>query len=200
MKKIGILGGTFNPIHEGHLRLAVAYQKEMQFDKLLLIPAKIPPHKQVHHLAADECRMDMCRLAAEQYPFLEVSDIELRRDGKSYTYDTLTELAAIYPDSTFYLIMGSDMFLTFLSWYRAEEMLSMATLLTASREEQDTAALTAAKQKIAAKGGRAMILNLPVLAVSSTEIRQYIREHRDTAGLLTEKVAAYIQQRGLYQQ
>ena len=199
MRKIGIFGGTFNPIHEGHIRLAAAYQKEMQFDKLLLIPTKIPPHKRVHHLASDAHRLEMCRIAAEKYPFLEVSDIEIRRDKKSYTYDTLADLAKEYPDSAFYLIMGSDMFLTFLSWYQAEKMLSMATLLTASRDERDTEALKTEKEKIEAKGGNAMVLGLPVFEVSSTEIRRRIREKENLTGLLDKKVEAYIKKNGLYQ-
>ncbi len=200
MEKIAIFGGTFNPIHKGHLHLVSAYQKRLSFDRILLIPTSIPPHKQVEELASDADRLAMCRLAAADYPFLEVSDIELKRHTKSYTFDTLMLLREQFPQARFYLIMGSDMFMTFRDWYRAAEMIPMVTVLTAARETENLAALEQERQKLEALGGQAMILDLPVWEISSTEIRRRIKTSENLSELLDDSVIAYIQENGLYQQ
>ncbi len=199
MEKIAVFGGTFNPIHRGHMHLVTEYQKAFSFDRVLLIPTRIPPHKQTKDLAADRHRLEMCRLAAEGLPFLEVSDMELKREEKSYTYDTLVELRRLYPGCTPYLIMGSDMFLTFRQWYRATEMLQMAVLLTAAREAEQMQALTAEKERIEQQGGQAFLLNIPVWEISSTEIRERLKNGLNTDDLLDERVAAFIRENGLYQ-
>lgn len=198
MKKIGIFGGTFNPIHLGHTHLAAAYQERFCFDKILLIPTKLPPHKQVSDLADDTARLDMCRLAVRDLPYIEVSEIELKREGKSYTYDTLSALQTQYPDAAFYLIMGSDMFLTFRQWYRADEMLHMATLLTAPRKEGELALLKAEQKRLETAGGTAVIADIPVLEVSSTELRERFREgHYD--GPMDLAVLDYLKKKKIYQ-
>lgn len=199
MKKIAIFGGTFNPIHKGHLRLVEEYQNRLSFDRILLIPTRIPPHKQVTGLASDRHRLQMCQLAAEEFPFLEVSDIELQREETSYTYDTLSELKRRYPNSIFYLIMGSDMFLTFRRWYRGEEMLKMVVLLTAPREPNQISELEAEKQLMEELGGEAVLLDIPAWEVSSTEIRSRLHQNLATDDLLDPKVAAYIKEHDLYQ-
>jgi len=198
MEKIAIFGGTFNPIHKGHRHLVEAYQSRFSFDRVLLIPTRIPPHKQVNDLAEDRHRLEMCRILAKELPFLEVSDIELKREEKSYTFDTLTELKKRYPNAVFYLIMGSDMFLTFRQWYRAEEMLGMAVLLTAAREPERMAELEQERQLQERMGGQAVVLDLPVWEISSTAIRGRIKQDLDTADLLDESVAAYIKEHRLY--
>ena len=129
---------------------------------------------------------------------MEVSDIELKREEKSYTFDTLTELKKRYPNAVFYLIMGSDMFLTFRQWYRAEEMLGMAVLLTAAREPERMAELEQERQLQERMGGQAVVLDLPVWEISSTAIRERIKQDLDTADLLDESVAAYIKEHRLY--
>ena len=126
--KIGILGGTFSPIHDGHLRLARIYQQELGLEKMLLIPTYQPPHKQTDHLPDGEHRCRMAELASEGLPGFEVSDIEIRRGGKSYTVDTLTELRELYPEGEFYLLTGSDMFCTVLDWHRGAELVKLAEI------------------------------------------------------------------------
>ena len=111
--KIGIFGGTFNPVHQGHVHLAQQCVEELKLDKLLVIPTKQPPHKQVQELASGEHRAQMCRLAFAEIPQAQVSEMELHREGKSYTADTLTQLKQQFPQAQFYLIVGGDMFLTF---------------------------------------------------------------------------------------
>ncbi len=200
MKKIAVFGGTFNPIHLGHLHLISAYQKQYGFDRVLLIPTKLPPHKQANELAPDADRLEMCRLAAQAYPFLEVSELELRREGKSYTYDTLFALKQQEPDADFYLIMGSDMFLTFRQWYRWEELLTLATLLTAPRHPGEKAALEAEREQLCAVGGQAFVADIPVFEISSTALRNRIRGNLPCEEYLLPAVERYIREHRLYHQ
>ena len=198
-KKIAIFGGTFNPIHLGHVRLVTAFQERFQFDQILLIPTKIPPHKQAPDLAPDKHRYHMCQLAVKDYPYIEVSDIELKRKEKSYTYDTLSELKSKYPDADLFLIMGSDMFLTFLQWYRAKEMLSMATLLTAAREAGERKVLAQHQQELEQQGGKSLILDFEPMVISSTEVRKRIKSGQSLTGYLEDSVIRYIGEHGLYE-
>ncbi len=198
MKKIAVFGGTFNPIHLGHLRLISEYQKRYEFDRVLLIPTKIPPHKQAYDLAPDADRLEMCRIASRTYPFLEVSELELRREGKSYTYDTLRELKCAEPEAVFYLIMGSDMFLTFREWHHWKEMLGLAVLLTAPRHPNEKAALEAEREQLCVIGGEAFVADIPVFEISSTEIRTQIREGVPCGEYLLPGVEEYIRDNRLY--
>ena len=114
--KIGMFGGSFNPIHNGHIELAKAMYKELKLDKLLIMPSYIPPHKFVDSAAFPDQRFEMCCLAAKDIDGFEVSNIEIKRQGASYTYLTLKELKAIYPEDELYLLMGADMFMTLQDW------------------------------------------------------------------------------------
>ena len=114
--RTGVFGGTFNPVHNGHIHLARTYFDALRLDRMLVIPTCLPPHKPGEQLADGADRLAMCRLAFDGLPGFEASDIELRRGQKSYTVDTLEQLAKEYPDDGFYLIMGSDMFLTLTGW------------------------------------------------------------------------------------
>ena len=139
--KIGIYGGTFNPPHRGHLTAAAAVVSMLKLDKLLLIPASIPPHKALPEGSSTaEQRLEMTRLAGEQLGLggkVETLDIELRRGGKSYTSDTLVELKALYPDDELWLLMGADMFLSFQTWHEPEKVASLAGIAAFGRTEED---------------------------------------------------------------
>ncbi len=198
MEKIGIFGGTFNPIHKGHIHLIEACCGAFSFDRVLLIPTRVPPHKQAPDLAEDKYRFEMCRLAAEDNPLLTVSDIEIKRPKKSYTYDTLVQLKKEYPNGNFYLIMGSDMFLTFRSWYCWEKMLKITALITAARENSRLKELEAEKRQLELLGGQAFVLDIPVLEISSTEVRERLKKGRDVSGMLDTKVLSYIREHDLY--
>ena len=130
--KTGIYGGTFNPIHNGHLHIVEEFRRGLGLDRVLLIPTRVPPHKAAPDLASAGERFAMCRLAAQGKPWLELSDIEMRREGKSYTAETLEELSVLYPQDQFYLLMGEDMFLTLGRWYRPETIFSLASELLTS--------------------------------------------------------------------
>ena len=116
MEKLGVFGGTFNPIHNGHLSLCTQLSDALGLAKVLLIPTAIPPHKRATELADGGQRLAMCRLAVQGDPRFCVCDLELRRQGNSYTADTLRELEALYPDTRMFLLMGTDMFLPVQNW------------------------------------------------------------------------------------
>lgn len=190
--KIGVFGGTFNPPHNGHVRLAKAAADELKLDKLLVIPSCIPPHKIAAKLADGQERLEMCRLAFGCDPRFEVSPMELERGSRSYTVETLRELKALYPDSELYFIVGSDMLESFDKWYLWQEILSLSVLCAASREEGYSPDLS----RFGKLAERIKIITLDPLEVSSTQIRNSTGEV--SSELLDPKVAAYIREHGLY--
>lgn len=198
MQRIGIFGGTFNPIHWGHVRLAQHYIQELQLDKLLIIPTKYPPHKVARDLAPSRHRLEMCRLAFEGIPNVEISNIEIQRPGRSYTVDTIRQLRKIYPEDKLFLIVGGDMFRSFNRWYCFDEILLNCTLCTAARERHELQELNRSKIILSQYSENLKILDMPVLELSSTEVREKLRDEEDCSALLPEKVLAYIQTNDLF--
>lgn len=192
--RLGIYGGSFNPPHLGHMRLAEYSSEKLGLDRLLVIPTAVPPHKSGLELADGADRINMCSLAFEN---AVVSDIELRREGKSYTVDTVREIRAQYPGDELFLIVGSDMLMSFNKWYKYEEILDMCTLCAADREGEGTV-LQSGDIPCFFNGKNLTVLPLPAFEVSSTQVRQLIRENKSTQGLLDPAVRAYIDERGLY--
>lgn len=200
--KIGIYGGTFNPPHNGHITAAQAAVKRLGLEKLLLIPDKIPPHKELPAESANERqRYEMAALAAGSIGKLAtVSDIELKRQGKSYTSDTLRELRAIYPDDELYLLMGSDMFLSLHTWHEPEVICSLAHLAAFSRLKEGEAYIFAQQkrtleQKYGAKVD--IIVNKNVIELSSTDVRKALESGKGN-DLIPIAVYGYIQREHLY--
>ena len=183
--KIGIYGGTFNPIHTGHMQAVKFAAEYLQLDKLLLIPAGIPPHKALREDAADGAqRMAMTKLAAEAMELscsVEVSDMELQRQGKSYTVDTLRALREQYPDAKLYFFMGTDMFLSFHIWYQPEEIAKLCTICAFGRSEADTEELFAVQRQYLAEklGADCITISLPrIVDISSTQLREALSQGR----------------------
>lgn len=199
---IGIYGGTFDPPHAGHIAAAQAAMETLHLDKLLLIPDAQPPHKQLPEgSAAPQQRYDMTVLAtASLGKRAEVSDMELRRAGVSYTADTLAALRAQYPEDTLYLLMGSDMFLSLHTWRRPEDIVALAHIAPFSRETEDESAAFDAQKAYLEQHFAAQVTVIPnpqVVEVSSTEIRA--RLARGQGGeLLPPPVWGYIQRERLY--
>ncbi len=198
MRKIGIFGGTFNPIHNGHLNLISSFQKEFNFDEVLLIPTNIPPHKDTVLLANGEDRVNMCRLAVENWNNITVSEIEFERKDKSYSFVTLTELKKLYKDAEFYFIMGSDMFLSLKTWYRYDELKELAVFCTAAREENEFLTLKAFAQELENGGANCCVLNIDVYELSSTQIRENILFDENCSDFLPKKVYEYIKEKNIY--
>ena len=143
--RIAVYGGSYNPPHRGHIEAARTVVRELRPDLFLIVPANIPPHKA---LAEDsptgEQRLALCRLAFAEIPQAQISDIELRREGKSYTYDTVSQLREEYPGAELCLVIGTDMLLSFAEWYRFRFLLENCTLAVLERTEDDGEALRAA--------------------------------------------------------
>ena len=191
--KLGIFGGTFNPIHNGHVNLAVRCLEGLGLDQLLLIPTAIPPHKESGEIADSAHRISMCRLAVQAYDRISVSDLEMKRKGKSYTVDTLRILKTQYPEDELYLLVGSDMFYSMENWYCAGEVFDLVKIVAVAREADENERLDRHCEKLVQKGAAAQILHYDPVIASSSEIRENDRE--DT---LLPAVLNYIQQNGLY--
>lgn len=203
--KIGVYGGTFNPPHLGHLTAARAVFDLLKLDKLLLVPAGMPPHKALPEGSpTPEQRLEMTRLAGEQLGLgdrVEVLDLELRREGKSYTADTLAQLRQLYPEAELWLLMGTDMFLTLQTWHAPEEILAQAGIAAFGRTEEDTEELFSVQRDYLYRtypGARIFTLTIPgVVDISSTELREQLAADRG-ANLLAPAVYGYILREGLY--
>jgi len=200
--KACIFGGTFNPIHKGHTEAAYAFFRCVNPDKLFVIPTKIPPHKSIKGDDDPEIRLEMTKRAfsdkKEYAERIEASDIEIRSEGKSYTYYTLQKIKAMGFDEI-YLYCGTDMLLSFDAWFRFEDILSMCTLAYASRLESEC---REAQEKIEMLRSRygARILEIPLnpIEISSSEIREMIRDGKDASAFLSPAVQDFISERGLY--
>lgn len=197
MQKIAIFGGTFNPVHNGHIHLAKQFAQMLNAEKVLLIPSHVPPHKQAKDLASAKDRLEMCRLAAEDTLF-EVSDIEIKRQGLSYTSDTLRELKQTYPDSELYLITGEDMFLTLESWHEAQAIYKLATLCAAPRSETGLQRLVDYAETLQRDGAKTVVKNIKYLPISSTMVRNAVKNGTSITGLVPPVIADYIFENNLY--
>ena len=196
--RVGILGGTFNPPHLGHLVCAQEAYLQLELERVVLMPVHAPPHKPLDEEPGVEHRVEMCRLAIDDdSERFAVSDLEARRAGPSYTVDTLEALHGRDPESEFFLIVGADIALGFPSWREPERVLSIATLAVARRPGT---ARSAVEQALAGVSGgeRARFFDMPEIGISSTMLRERARIGEPTRYLVPDSVRAYIDARGLY--
>lgn len=189
--KTGLFGGTFNPVHNGHINLVKNFKDELKLDRVLVIPTAVPPHKEAENLVSGEDRINMCKLAFDG--IAEVSDMEIARGGRSYTVETLEELKKIYKDDEFYFLVGSDMLLSFRRWYRWEDILLMCTLCATDRDFEKTC-LDADKELF----GKIIFCDFPKTVISSSEVREKISSGRDISEIVPPEVEKYIREKGLY--
>ena len=199
-KKVGIMGGTFNPIHFGHLLLAETAYQQFDLDEVLIMPTKNTYYKKMNNLVQAEDRVNMVKLAIEDNPHFVLSREELNRDGTTYTVDTLTRLTAQEPDSRFYFIMGADSLYHLESWREPRKILSMAVILVAGREGSGIgASLRSQKEYLENKfDADIRMLQSPVMEISSNDLRRRVREGRSIRYLLPKPVAEYIYENKLY--
>ena len=197
--KIGIYGGTFNPIHTGHMHAAVQAIDTLGLDKLLMIPDRIAPHKQIPSGSpSPEQRLEMLCIAVEGYEKIKVSDMELKREGKSYTYLTVEALREEYPDEEIFLLMGTDMFLSFHTWMNPDRITAQATLAVMYRGEKgEEAKIEARKQEMEAAGVKVALIKNDTINISSTQLRRLIA-FRCADEFLPAGVGDYIREKGLY--
>ena len=197
--KIGIYGGTFNPIHTGHIHAAKQAIKTLHLDKLIMIPDRIAPHKALPEgSATPQQRLDMLRLAVAGEEKIEVSDWELQREGTSYSYLTVEAMREQYPDGELYLLMGTDMFLSFHTWCNPARITAQATLAVMYRGEKGEAEQIAArKAEMEAEGVRVALVQNDAIHISSTQLRRLIA-FQCASEFLPKGVLDYIRANSLY--
>jgi nicotinate-nucleotide adenylyltransferase len=193
--KVGVLGGTFDPVHVGHLVLAERARDELSLDLVLFVPAGDPWRKSHREITAAEHRLAMLRLAVEGNDAFGVSDIEIKREGPTYTADTLATLAAERLDDEFYFIVGADALADMPNWHEPERIVDHARLAVAPRDVQEANIAALALPAIA---GRIVQFTMPPLAVSSTEVRERIAAGRSVRYLVPGRVLEYIDAQSLY--
>jgi len=219
--RIGLFGGTFNPVHFGHLRSAVEVKEGFALDEVFLIPAAAPPHKLSGEVAAAADRLHMIGLALEDSPGLKLSDVELKRSGPSYTIDTVQHFKQTLPaDSRIFLIMGLDAFLEIDTWKAYRELLQQVPFIVINRPRagidadgfrwkiledylkdriSDDYAFDGSRHGFLTPGGPPIhVFEVTALNISSTGIRRLIKDGRTIEYLVPQKVAEYIKFKGIY--
>jgi len=199
MERIGIYGGTFNPPHIGHIRAAMAAVRAFDLTSLYVIPDRIAPHKALPEgSASPEQRLEMLRISLGDGPNVILSDIELRREGKSFTYETVAQLRALHPNAELVLLMGTDMFLSFHTWRHPEKILQEAALGVFYRGDRDEkTTVDARKAEMEREGHRVYLACNDVVDISSTDLRRML-VFGCADPFLPEGVGDYIQSQGLY--
>ncbi|MBE6596903.1 MAG: nicotinate (nicotinamide) nucleotide adenylyltransferase [Ruminococcaceae bacterium] len=198
--RVGIYGGTFAPVHNGHIQSAKAFMTQMKLDYLYVIPTYLPPHKEVDFSDRPEVRLRMCELAFSDVEGVVVSDIEIKRGGRSYTYDTLRELSG--ENKKLFFLCGTDMVLTFDTWYRFEDILKMCYPVYVRRENDKIienriiSKITEYYNKYGVMFRR--IVTDPI-ELSSTQIRDAVRAGKDISGMVHPLVEKYIKENKLYE-
>lgn len=196
---IGVLGGTFDPPHAGHLALARQALAELQLDEVLLMPAHTPPHKEPEpHRASPRTRLAMCELAAAEVDGVRASALEVQRGGPSYTVDTLERLHEDSPDALLTLIVGADMALTLPAWRRPRRIVQLARLAVAQRDGAGEEQVLRAIEPLGCGPEGVSLLRMAPVAVSSSAVRERVAAGESIDGLVPAAVAAYVAEHGLY--
>ena len=198
MARVGILGGTFNPPHIGHLVMADEARSQLALDRVLFMPVNTPPHKEPAEDPGPELRLALCELAVEGHPGLAVSALETERPGTSYTVDTLREINASTPGDELTFIVGGDMAFSLPSWREPEQVLALATLAVAERDGVARQDIASHLSSLDPEAERIRFFDMPRLDISSSLIRRRVAGGRSIRHLVPEPVADAIAARGLY--
>ncbi len=196
--KIGIMGGTFNPIHNGHLALADAAYETFLLDKIFFMPSGKSYMKQ--HVLDNSKRVTMVSMAIEAVPHFELSTIEVERPGNTYTSETLQQLTQQHPDVKYYFIMGADSLFHIEKWKNPEIIFQLSTIICMIRDDYDMADIKQKGAELTQKGAEILYLNMPKIDISSTDIRNRVKTHQSISELVPEKVEKYILQEHLYEE
>ena len=197
--RVGIYGGTFAPVHNGHVAAAKAFMEQMKLDYLFIIPTCLPPHKQIDFSDDPVFRLRMCELAFADVDGVVISDTEIKRGGRSYTYDTLVELTR--PNTRLFLMCGTDMVLTFDTWYKFEEIFKLCYPVYV-RRENDPILTARVVNKITEYYNKYGVMFRRIVTepieLSSTQIRKKVANGEDISSLVPARVAEFIRENGLY--
>jgi len=189
LPRLGILGGTFDPPHNGHIAIARAALKECNLQKIIFIPAKYPPHKPIEKVTSEPDRLNMLKLAVKDHAEFEVSDIELKRDGLSYTIETLREIRKRNPGIEIVFIIGADNISEMESWFKPDEILNTATVVAFNRPGFAPAGRFKSLIKM---------FKMPPVNISSTEIREKVKAGKTVSELVPIAVNDYLRNNSLY--
>ncbi len=199
MSRIGIMGGTFNPIHNAHLAMAMAAYEQADLDRIWFMPSKNPPHKNSSEIISEEHRSNMIRLAIKNTPYFAFSDFELHHEGTTYTAQTLKRLHKIYPEHQFCFIMGGDSLFELETWYHPEQIMKMTTILAFSRNGETMQRM---QERAAYLTGHYQadirVLSMPDMPISSSLIRSRILSGQPVNQMIPPAVEKYISREKLY--
>ncbi len=199
MKKIGIMGGTFNPIHFGHLFLAESAYEQVGLDQILFMPSKNPPHKAKPYQVTDQQRVEMIALAIRDNPHFALSTFELERNGYTYTADTLTLLKEEDPEKEYYFIVGADSLFMMHQWYQPQTVFSLCTVVATGRNNVEPEKLSQQAEYLRQQyQAKILLLDMPTIQIASEEIRKRMLEQRSVRYYLPEAVIEYINNNRLY--
>ena len=198
--RLGLLGGTFDPVHRGHLTLAWAGRDELGLDEVLFLPAGQPWRKAGRMIASNEHRLAMLRRALEGEAAFPVSTLELERPGPSYTVDTLEALRDDRPEDELFFLLGEDALMDLPNWARPQRIMELAMLAVARRADTSPKALEETERRLPGLGERVIWLKMSAVAVSATEIRERVRGGQPVGDLVPATVEEYIQKQRLYRE
>ena len=198
-KRIGILGGTFDPFHKGHFMLAKTAYSQFDLDEVWIMPNGNPPHKRDIEQTDFTLRCEMTRLAIEEAPYMVLCEYEGSEDSYHFTYQTLGEFKRMYPEHEFYFIIGADSLRDFPTWREPGKIAKLCTLLVACRDEAGIPELNVKIAEMEERfGTKCLIMNSPKVDAASSEIREMVSEGKDVSAYVGEKVCNYIEKEKLY--
>lgn len=199
--RIGLIGGTFNPIHHGHLILSEYVRENCKLDKIIFIPTGLPPHKAWSAVEDPEIRLKMTKIGIERNKYFNVSDIETYREGVSYTIDTITELKNLYPKDQLYFIMGADSLFELPTWKYYEKLISTTNIIVVNRPGGKNNLIGAKiKEYEDLFGANIIEIKSPLIDISSSDIRNRVKGGKSIKYLVPHKVEEYILQKSLYKE
>lgn len=198
--RIGIFGGTFDPPHAGHKKYADELKVRLSLDRLIVIPTSTPPHKEKVNSASAEDRLNMVKILFRNEADVEVSDMEIARGGRSYTYETVTLLHGIYPDDELIFLLGSDMLFTFHQWLNPDVILSHVKICAVTRSDEinEEKLREYVEKHFPEKKERFITCDFDPIELSSTQIRNAVRDGKSVDGLVDREVLKYIKEKELY--
>jgi len=197
--RLGILGGSFDPVHLGHLVMAEACREQLKLDEVWFVPAGHPPHKTDRELAPAKSRTEMIEFAVAGIPEFQISNIELKKETTSYTVETLEQIAAEDPDRKLFLLIGADSLQDFPNWKQPERIAELATIVAVNRGRQDPPGMEEIEQKLGLDVvDRIRVITMPGIELSSTDIRHRIRSGHSIRFLVPKAVEAYLNEHQVY--
>lgn len=196
--RIGIYGGSFDPVHNGHINAARNFMEELSLDKIIIVPAYCSPFKKGLAVTPSQHRLNMCNIAFGNTEGFEVSDVEILREDEGYMSDTVAQIREQYPDAELFLLLGSDQLLIFQKWHAWSKITDEATVAAAARTWDDDAAMEAAAAVLRSYGAEVIIVPIDVKELSSTDVREAVRRGDDISAMVPPGVAEYIWDNYLY--